>query len=50
MCFLHFYLMADALDRVRAAAPRPAAYWQELALPTLSADHSRTGRSWSPVG
>jgi uncharacterized protein YciI len=33
MRFLYFYLMADTPDRVRAAAPRHAAYWHELALP-----------------
>jgi hypothetical protein len=33
MRFLYFYLMADAPDRVRAAASRHAAYWQGLALP-----------------
>ncbi|MGH3465850.1 MAG: YciI family protein [Kribbellaceae bacterium] len=33
MRFLYFYLMTDAPDGVRAAAPRHAAYWQGLALP-----------------
>jgi hypothetical protein len=33
MRFLYFYLMTDAPDRVRAAAPKHAAYWQELDRP-----------------
>lgn len=33
MRFLYFYLMANAPDRVRAAAPKHAAYWRALALP-----------------
>jgi hypothetical protein len=32
MRFLYFYLMKDAPDRVRAAAPKHAAYWRELGL------------------
>ena len=32
MRFLYFYLMRDVADRVRAVAPDPAAYWQDLAL------------------
>ena len=32
MRFLYFYLMRDAPDRVRAAAPRHASYWRELQL------------------
>ena len=32
MRFLYFYLMKDAPDRVRAAAPKHAAYWRELKL------------------
>lgn len=32
MRFLYFYLMKDAPDRVRAAAPQHAAYWRELGL------------------
>ena len=32
MRFLYFYLMRDAPDRVRAAAPKPAAYWRQLHL------------------
>ena len=32
MQFLYFYLMKDAPDRVRAAAPKHAAYWRELGL------------------
>jgi hypothetical protein len=32
MRFLYFYLMQDAPDRVRATAPKHAAYWQELHL------------------
>ncbi len=38
MRFLYFYLMADAPDRVRAAAPKHAAYWRELGFATISAD------------
>ena len=33
MWFLYFYLMTDAADRVRAAAPKHAGYWRRLALP-----------------
>lgn len=33
MRFLYFYLMTDAPERVRATAPKHAAYWRELALP-----------------
>lgn len=33
MRFLFFYLMTDDPDRVRQAAPRHAAYWQDLTLP-----------------
>jgi hypothetical protein len=33
MRFLYFYLMTDAPDRVRAAAPQHASYWQERGLP-----------------
>jgi uncharacterized protein YciI len=32
MRFLYFYLMRDAPDRVRVAAPEHAAYWRELGL------------------
>jgi uncharacterized protein YciI len=32
MRFLYFYLMKDAPERVRAAAPKHAAYWRELRL------------------
>jgi uncharacterized protein YciI len=32
MRFLYFYLMKDAPDRVRATAPKHAAYWRELGL------------------
>ncbi|HEX6302452.1 MAG TPA: YciI family protein [Acidimicrobiia bacterium] len=32
MRFLYFYLMKDAPDAVRAAAPDHAAYWHELGL------------------
>ena len=32
MRILYFYLMGDAPDRVRAAAPRHAAYWRDLGL------------------
>jgi uncharacterized protein len=32
MRFLYFYLMRDAPDRVRAAAPKHAAYWRRLQL------------------
>jgi hypothetical protein len=32
MRFLYFYLMRDAPDRVRAAAPKHASYWRELQL------------------
>jgi uncharacterized protein YciI len=32
MRFVYFYLMQDAPDRVRATAPKHAAYWQELHL------------------
>lgn len=32
MRFLYFYLMKDAPDRVRAAAPEHAAYWHGLGL------------------
>jgi uncharacterized protein len=32
MWFLYFYLMKGAPDRVLAAAPKHAAYWQELEL------------------
>jgi hypothetical protein len=32
MRFLCFYLMKEAPDRVRAAAPKHAAYWRELEL------------------
>jgi hypothetical protein len=32
MRFLCFYLMRDAPDRVRATAPKHAAYWRELGL------------------
>ena len=32
MRFLYFYLMADAPDGVRAAAPEHAAYWRDLPL------------------
>ena len=32
MRFLYFYLMRDAPDRVRAAAPDHAAYWRALGL------------------
>jgi hypothetical protein len=32
MRFLYFYLMKDVPDRVRAAAPKHAAYWRELGL------------------
>ncbi|HEX6325318.1 MAG TPA: hypothetical protein VFZ72_02005 [Jiangellaceae bacterium] len=33
MRFFFFYLMTDDPDGVREAAPRHAAYWQDLALP-----------------
>jgi uncharacterized protein YciI len=32
MRLLYFYLMRDAPDRVRAAAPKHAAYWRQLRL------------------
>jgi uncharacterized protein YciI len=32
MRFLYFYLMRDAPDRVRAAAPKHASYWRGLQL------------------
>ena len=32
MRILYFYLMSDALDRVRAVAPGHAAYWRDLGL------------------
>jgi uncharacterized protein YciI len=32
MRILYFYLMSDAPDRVRAVAPRHAAYWRDLGL------------------
>jgi uncharacterized protein YciI len=32
MRFLYFYLMRDAPDRVRTAAPRHASYWRGLQL------------------
>jgi hypothetical protein len=32
MRFLYFYLMRNAPDRVRAAAPKHAAYWREPGL------------------
>jgi uncharacterized protein YciI len=32
MRFLYFYLMKQAPDRVRAAAPKHAAYWRERKL------------------
>jgi len=32
MRFLYFYLMRDAPDRVRAAAPKHTSYWWELQL------------------
>jgi uncharacterized protein YciI len=32
MRFLYFYVMRDAPDRVRAAAPEHAGYWRELGL------------------
>lgn len=32
MRFLYFYLMRDAPDRVRAAAPKHAGYWRQLRL------------------
>jgi uncharacterized protein YciI len=32
MRFLYFYLMRDAPARVRAAAPKHAAYWRQLQL------------------
>lgn len=32
MRFLYFYLMREAPDRVQAAAPKHASYWQELQL------------------
>ena len=33
MRFLYFYLMKDAPELVRAAAPSHAAYWRDLQLP-----------------
>jgi uncharacterized protein YciI len=32
MRILYFYLMSDAPDRLRAVAPRHAAYWRDLGL------------------
>ncbi len=32
MRFLYFYLMRDAPERVRAAAPKHASYWRQLHL------------------
>jgi uncharacterized protein len=32
MRFLYFYLMREVPDRVRATAPKHAAYWRELHL------------------
>jgi hypothetical protein len=32
MRVLYFYLMRDAEDRIRAAAPEHATYWRELGL------------------
>jgi uncharacterized protein YciI len=32
MRFLYIYFMRDATDRVRATAPKHAAYWRELKL------------------
>jgi len=32
MRFLYFYLMREAPDRVRASAPKHAAYWRQLHL------------------
>lgn len=32
MRFLYFYMMRDAPDRVRSAAPEHAAYWREHGL------------------
>jgi hypothetical protein len=43
MRFLYFYLMKDAPDRVRAAAPKHAAYWRELGLRDYLGDRSPTG-------
>jgi hypothetical protein len=44
MRFLYFYLMRDAPDRVRAAAPKHASYWRELQLRGYLGDHLRTGQ------
>jgi uncharacterized protein YciI len=33
MRFLYFYLMTGVADRVLAAAPKHAGYWQQLGLP-----------------
>jgi uncharacterized protein YciI len=40
MRFLYFYLMRDAGDLVREAAPRHAAYWHGLSLGGPFADRS----------
>ena len=44
MRFLYFYLMRDAPDRVRAAAPKHAAYWRELHLNGYRGGSLRTGQ------
>jgi len=44
MRILYFYVMKDAPDRVRAAAPGHAAYWRGLALREYLGGRSRTGR------
>jgi hypothetical protein len=45
MRFLYFYLMANAADRVRAAAPEHAAYWQQLGSPDYEGVPARIGQA-----
>ena len=44
MRFLYCYLMREAPDRVRAAAPKHAAYWRQLQLDGYLGDRLRTGQ------